>query len=121
MKKIIGIAVMAGFLSLAHTSFAQDSTKDEGALRKAGHGIEKGAKKAGKGVKKGAVKAGNETAELASKGKAKLTDKKSDEWVGPEGQTIYIDDGTKYYWVNEKGGKVFVTREELRPKQKKDD
>ena len=120
MKKTIGIAVMAGFLSLASTSFAQDSTKDEGALRKVGHGIEKGGKKVGKGVKKGASKAGNETAELATKGKAKLTDKKSDEWVGPEGQTIYIDDGSKYYWINEKGGREFISQEQLRPKQKKD-
>jgi hypothetical protein len=56
-----------------------------------GHGVKKGSKKAWKGTKKGAKAVGNETAELATKGKAKVTDKKSDEWQGPEGQTIYVD------------------------------
>jgi len=119
MKKLIGIAVIAALVGWTIPSYAQDSTqKDEGTVKKVEHGVAKGAKKVGKGVAKGAKKAGNETAELATKGKAKVTDKKSDEWVGPEGQTIYVDDGTKYYWINEKGGRVFVTADQLKPKQK---
>lgn len=110
MKKILGMAVLFAFLGFATPASAQSTVK------KVGHSIGKGAKKAGKGVKKGAKAVGNETAEVATKGKAKLTDKKSDEWVGPAGQTIYVDDGSKYYWINEKGGRVFVTKEQLRPK-----
>jgi len=112
MKKILGITVVAALLGLTVPSYAQSTTE------KVGESVEKGAKITGKGVKKGAKKAGNEAAELATKGKAKLTDKKSDEWEGPEGQTIYVDDGSKYYWINEKGGRVFITQDQLKPKKK---
>lgn len=110
MKKILGMAVVFAFLGFANPASAQSTVK------KVGNSIGTGAKKAGKGIKKGAKKAGNKTAELATKGKAKLTDKKSDEWVGPNGQTIYVDDGSKYYWINDKGGRVFVTQDQLKPK-----
>src|SRR5215203_486424 len=107
MKKIFAMAVLAAALGFSSPCFAQDTTHHDGTV-----------KKVEKGIGKGAKKEGNETAELATKGKAKVTDKKSDEWVGPEGQTIYVDDGSKYYWINEKGGRVFVSREQLKTKQK---
>lgn len=106
MKKIFGIAVVAALLGLAAPSYAQEK-KEEGAV-----------KKTGKTIKKGAKKVGNKTAELATKGKGKITDKTSHEWVGPEGQTIYIDDGNKYYWVDKKGARRWVTKDELKPKKK---
>lgn len=106
MKKLLGIAAMA-LLGLSAPAFAQDdSTKKEST-----------AKKAWKGTKKGVKKAGHKTAEVASKGKAKITDKKSDVWVGPQGQTIYIDDGNKYYWVNGRGKKIYVSESALRAKK----
>lgn len=111
MKKILGIAAVAAFLCFSTSSFAQETgKKDEGTV-----------KKVGKKIKKGAKKAGNKTAELATKGKAKVTDKTSDEWEGPEGQTIYVDDGDKYYWVDKKGARHWVAMEQLRPKKKDDD
>ena len=81
--------------------------------------VEAGAKKAWKGTKKGAKKAGHKTAEVASKGKARVTDKVSEEWMGPEGQTIYVDD-TRYYWVNGRGKKIYVSESALQAKAKKD-
>jgi hypothetical protein len=121
MRKILGILVVLVFLGLSVPSYAQDTTaKKEGPVKKVGKGIKKGAKKGWKATKKGAKAVGNETAEVATKAKAKVTDKKSDVWVGPEGQAIYVDDGNKYYWINEKGGRVFVTKEHLKPKQKGD-
>lgn len=114
MKKIFGIAALAAFIGFATPSQAQDSTRST--IGKVGHGIKKGTKKAWKGTKKGAAAVGNETAELATKGKAKLTDKTSDEWVGPGGQTIYVDDGSKFYWVSEKGKKMFVAKGKLKAK-----
>ena len=111
MKKIISIAVIA-FLGLCSPAIAQSKTE------KAEQGVKKGATKAWDGTKKGAKKAGNETAEVASKGKAKVTDKKSEQWVGPEGQTIYIDDGNKYYWINGKGKKIYLSESALKARNK---
>jgi co-chaperonin GroES (HSP10) len=106
MKKIFGVAVVAALLGLSVPSYAQEK-KEEGTV-----------KKVGKKIKKGAKKAGNKTAELATKGKAKVTDKTSDVWEGPEGQTIYIDEGNKYYWVDKKGARHWVSKNELKPKKK---
>jgi hypothetical protein len=118
MKKFFGIAVLAAFIGVASPSNAQDTTeKKEGIIKKAGHGIKKGSKKAWKSTKKGAKVVGNETAELATKGKGEITDKTSDEWVGSNGQKIYVDDGNKYYWVSEKGKRMFVTEKEMKRKQ----
>lgn len=111
MKKIFGIAMIL-FLAVSAPSFAQ-SKVDKGA-----QGVKKGATKAWEGTKKGAKKAGNKTAEVASKGKANVTDKKSDEWVGPQGQTIYVDDGSKYYWINGKGKRIYVSQAALKARQK---
>ena len=104
MKKIISIAIIA-VLGLSSPSIAQSK-------------VEKGAKKAWSGTKKGAKKAGNKTAELATTGKAKVTDKKSDVWVGPEGQTIYVDDGNKYYWINGRGKRIYVSQSALKARNK---
>ena len=105
MKKVFGIAVVA-LLGLSAPALAQDK-------------VEEGAKKAWKGTKKGAKKAGHKTAEVASKGKARVTDQASDVWMGPEGQTIYLD-GTRYYWINGRGKKIYVSESALQAKAKTD-
>ena len=115
MKKIAGFTLIA-LLGLAAPSFAQD--KKENVAEKAWHGTKKGADKAWHGTKKGAKAAGNKTAEEASKGYANVHDKKSDTWVGPEGQTIYVDDGNKYYWVNGHGKKIYVSESALKARNK---
>jgi hypothetical protein len=111
MKKIFAIAFIA-FVGLSAPSFAQ-STVD-----KAGHDVKKGANKAWHATKKGAKKVGNKTAEVTEKGVARVTDKKSDQWVGPSGQTIYIDDLGKYYWINGNGKKIYVSESALKARNK---
>ncbi len=69
-------------------------------------------------VKKGAKKVGNKTAEIASKGKSRVIDQVYKDKMGPDGQTIYIDNHSKYYWVDKKGHKNYVTEAELRNKTK---
>jgi hypothetical protein len=59
-----------------------------------------------------------ETAEQASTAKAKITDKKSEQWVGPQGQTIYVDDNSKYYWINGNGKRIYVSQSALKARQK---
>jgi len=111
MKKFLGITIIA-LLGLSAPSFAQSTAQ------KAKNGVETGAKKAWHGTKKGAKAVGNKTAEVTKKGVARVTDKKSDEWVGPQGQTIYIDDGGKYYWINGKGKKIYVSESALKARNK---
>lgn len=122
MKKILSIAVIA-LLGLSAPSFAQskadtvENTVEKGS-KKAWHATKKGTKKAWHGTKKGAKAAGHETAELATKGKAEITGKKSQLWDGPKGQTVYIDNEGKYYWINGKGKKIYVSKSALRAKSK---
>jgi hypothetical protein len=67
-------------------------------------------------VKKDAKKVGHKTEEVASKTKAKIVDKTYADKVGPDGQTIYIDKHSKYYWVNKTGHKVYVKKSQLKDK-----
>lgn len=114
MKKIFGIAIVA-LLGLSAPAFAQN--KVERTSGDVWRGTKKGAKKAWKGTKKGVKAAENKTAEVAAKGAANVHDKKSDMWVGPEGQTIYVDDGNKFYWINGQGKRIFVSESALKAKQ----
>jgi hypothetical protein len=104
MKKCLGLAV-AALLALSVPSFAQSKA-------------EKKANKAWHGTKKGAKKTGHKTAEVTSKGKAKVTDKKSDVWIGPQGQTIYTDYEGRYYWINGRGKRIYVSESALRARNK---
>lgn len=100
MKKIMGLATLLFALSLPAAMHAQE------------------VKKAEQSVKKGAKKVGNKTAEVASKGKASVTDQKHKDKVGPDGQTIYIDNHSKYYWIDDKGHRHYVTESQLKDKPK---
>lgn len=100
MKKLIGIFSFIFFLGFSVVTNAQETK-----VKQAGHEI-----------KKGAVKVGNKTAQLASKGKSRITDKVYKGKTGPEGQTIYIDDHSRYYWVDKKGHRNYVKGSELKDK-----
>jgi hypothetical protein len=65
-----------------------------------------------------AKKVGNKTAEIASSGKSAVVDEKYKDKVGAGGQTIYIDHSSKYYYVDEKGKKVYVPKSTLKDKPK---
>src|SRR5437660_1765093 len=98
MKKWVGISIvvmLAGFSSVNGQSTV---------------------KKAENAVAKDAQAVGNKTAEVSSKGKSKITDKTYKDKEGPNGETIYIDKHSKYYWVDKKGHKVYVTKSELNDK-----
>jgi hypothetical protein len=64
--------------------------------------------------------AGNEVSEAAGKVKAAVVDQKFDGKVGPDGQTIYIDNKSRYYYINESGDKVFVNAVQLKNDPDKD-
>lgn len=121
MKKTLLLSFIL-FLGFSAATYAQNT------VEKTTHGIKKGTKKGWQGTKKGANKAwhatkkgakhvGNETAEISSKGKAHLVDKKSDRWIGAEGQTIFINDGS-YYWINGNGKRIYVSEAALKARNK---
>ena len=99
MKKLLTLSAFAFLLAFSTQVNAQSTVKE-----------------VGKDIKKGAKKVGNKTAEVASKGKAKVTDQHHKDKVGPNGETIYIDNHTQYYWVDKKGKRHYVTADVLKPK-----
>jgi hypothetical protein len=112
MKKGLSISLMAlcaGIFSVINVN-GQDTTT-------IGQDIKAVGKETGKVVKKGAKEVGNKTAELASKGKADVVDKKYDGKQGPNGETIYINDKAKFYWIDKKGHRHYITEAELKDKE----
>lgn len=119
MKKILGIVMLALFgfvLSAPAQTVNEAEEKTESSIKKAARKTERAAKKAAKATKKAAKKVGNETAEAASNAKAAVTDQMHKDKVGPNGQTIYIDNHSKYYWIDDKGKRHYVTESELKAK-----
>ncbi|HEY0742375.1 MAG TPA: hypothetical protein VGD40_12965 [Chryseosolibacter sp.] len=71
-------------------------------------------------VEKEAEVAEDAISEAAAKAAAAITDKKLEDKVGPDGQTVYVDDDTKYYYINQEGEKVFITKLQLKDKPDND-
>jgi hypothetical protein len=99
MKKLIGIFALTLFVGMAGTANAQSKVKE-----------------AEQDVKHSAKTVGHKSAEIASKGKARITDQRYKDKVGPNGQTIYVDNHSRYYWIDKKGHRQYVTEAELKDK-----
>lgn len=99
------------------TLYAQDTTvhpdRDTTGF---GEDVKNAAKKTGKAIKKGAEKVGDKTAELAAKGKAVIADAVYKDKQGPAGQTIYVTNDQKYYWIDKEGHRQFILESELKDK-----
>ena len=114
MKKVLFAGIVAGCFGFSTTLHAQDTT----AAKDTTKGFKHTVKKAGEAIGDGAKAVGNKTAELASKGKAGVVDKVYDGKKGPDGQKIYINDESKYYWIDKKGHRHFVEESELKDDKK---
>jgi len=95
---VFGLLFTAGLGIHANAQSKDTSTSTEG--------------KVGKTVNK----VGNKTAKTAVKVQSSIKDKKYDSKVGPDGQTIYINGKSEYYYVDAKGKKVFVKASDLKDK-----
>lgn len=111
MKKVVSFFTVLSMFSILSVACAQE--KDTTTV---GEDLKEGVNKTGKAIGKGAKKVGNKTAEIASKGKSKVIDKVYEGKVGPNGQTIYINNESKYYWVDKKGHHVFISSSKLKDK-----
>ena len=111
MKKIIAVALIATGIFTAAQSKAQ-THKDSTITHKIG----KTAKKVGNSTADAATTVGKKTSELAAKGAAAVTDKKYDGKAGPNGETVYIDSKSRYYYVNKSGHRIYTNKSELMDK-----
>ncbi len=99
----IKVLVLASLLTAGLGIHANAQSKDTSASTEG---------KVGKTVNK----IGNKTAKTAVKVQSGIKDKKYDSKVGPDGQTIYIDGKSQYYYVDAKGKKTFLKESELKDK-----
>lgn len=73
-------------------------------------------KTVGEKIESTANKVGNKTAEVAVKGSAKVADKTYKGKIAPDGTNVYIDGRNRKYYVDKKGGKVYLKASQIRNK-----
>ncbi len=71
-------------------------------------------------VENEAREAGDAVSEAAAKAAAAITDDKVEGKVGPGGQTVYVDDNIKYYYISEEGKKIYITKLQMKDKPDND-
>lgn len=67
-------------------------------------------------VKKGAQKAGDKVSEGVNDAAAAIKDQKVKDKVGPGGETVYVDNSAKYYYIDNQGDKKYITELQLKDK-----
>lgn len=108
-KKILGVLFL---LATSLISYAQqDSTKSTTQQ------IKEDFTEAGKDVKETAVLVGNKTAEVTVKAFHSVKDKRLKNKQGPEGEEVYIDSKSRYYLINERGGKEYLRADQVKNKE----
>jgi hypothetical protein len=111
MKNTFKIALLsAGMFSVSLTQAHAQEKKS------VGKEIGGAAKDVGHATAKGADAVGTKTSQLASKGAAAVTDKRYDGHWAATGELVYIDEHGKYFYVDKKGHRQFITKAEMRTK-----
>jgi len=100
-KFVKGLFVIALSTATAFGSFAQEKKKTVGQT-----------------IDKTATKVGNKTAEVAVKGSSKVADKTWKGMMAPDGTNVYIDGSNRKYYINKKGGKVYLKASQIKPRPK---
>lgn len=72
-------------------------------------------------IDRAADKTGKDISETAGNVAADIDDPKLDTKVGPQGQTVYVGDDSRYYYVNEDGKRVYCSWSQLKDKKYKDE
>jgi hypothetical protein len=101
MKNIVKVAIVAAGIFSFSASHAQTTPKDS----TLGHKIDTRAKKVG-----------YKTSNIAANGASMVVDKKYDGKCGPHGQTVYINKYSHYYYISEKGHRIFLKKSQLMDK-----
>lgn len=82
--------------------------------------IDRGADRTSNDVERAADKTGDAISEAAAKTAAEIDDPRHETKVGPDGQTIYISDDARLYYINDQGTRVYVKKSQLKDKPDKD-
>ncbi|MES2808934.1 MAG: hypothetical protein V4619_09940 [Bacteroidota bacterium] len=121
MKNIIKIALIAagGMLAaMQGPAYAQEKKPVGKQIKEAGKDVGKAtstaAKDVGQATAKGAKAVGKKTSELASKGAAAVTDKRYEGHWAATGELVYIDEYNRYFYVDKKGHRQFITKAQMR-------
>ena len=107
MKTTLKIALLSAGLFAATQSFAQEH-------KTVGQAVGGAAKDVGHATATGAKAVGKKTSQLASKGAAAVTDKRYEGHYALTGELIYVDEHGKYFYVDKKGHRQFVTKMQMR-------
>jgi hypothetical protein len=67
-------------------------------------------------INKDATQVGHATAHAAASGASMVVDKKYKGKCGPQGQTIYINKYSHYYYISKKGHRVYLKKAQLMDK-----
>ena len=101
MKNLFNTALFTAAVFAFTQSQAQNTHKDSSLGHK---------------ISQTATKAGHKTSEIAANGAALAIDKKYDGKYGPEGQSVYINKYSHYYYIDKKGHRVYLKKSHLRDK-----
>jgi hypothetical protein len=111
MKNVFRIAMFAAATFAITPAFAQ--THKDSTL---GAKIDRTSKKVATKTKTTAKKVGHKTSEIAANGESRIVDKKFEGKVAPGNHNVYIDKNSKYYYVNKKGHRVYITEAQMKDK-----
>ncbi|WEK19914.1 MAG: hypothetical protein P0Y49_01940 [Candidatus Pedobacter colombiensis] len=104
-KYLFGILTLAMCTTLVFSASAQEKQKT---------GVGKAIDKTGKAIGHAATDVGHKTAEVAVKGSSKVADKVYKGKMAPDGTDVYIDSKNRKYYVNKKGGRVYLKASQIR-------
>jgi hypothetical protein len=110
MKNVFKTALLSAAIFATAQSYAQE--RHEPVTHKVGSA----AKDVGHATATAAKDVGHKTSELAAKGAAAVTDKRYDNKWGPRGEAIYYDSHSRYFYVDKRGHRNYITKRELRDK-----
>lgn len=99
-KSLLGLLTLALACTVTLSANAQEKKKET----------------VGQAISKTASKVGNKTAEVAVKGTSKVGDKVYKGKVAPDGSDVYINGKNRKYYVNKKGGKVYLKASQIKNK-----
>jgi hypothetical protein len=103
----IGLLAAAIFVAGNTTTYAQEK-------KPVGKQIEGAAKDVGQATSTAAKDVGKKTSELAAKGAAAVANKRYEGHWALTGELVYIDEYSRYFYVDKKGHRVFITKAQMR-------